>query len=59
MCYNCANGVDLAIRDYKDIFGMMGLLVQPNLAKHIGMHSTVSSAFKDPIHMLFYDLLSL
>lgn len=56
-CYRCRQGVDLAIRDYKDRSEMLGLLVQPNLARHIGMHSTVSSDYKDPIHMLFYDFL--
>lgn len=56
-CYRCRHGVDLAIRDYKDNFKMLGLLVQPNLARHIGQHSTVSSDYKDPIHMLFYDFL--
>lgn len=56
-CRRCRMGVDLAIRDYKDKFEMLGLLVQPNLAKHIGLHSTVSSDYKDPIQMLFYDFL--
>lgn len=51
-CTRCQHGVDLAIRDYKDTSRMLGLLVQPNLAKHIGMHSTVSSDYKDPIHFL-------
>lgn len=57
-CRRCAVGVDLAIRDYKDRSGMLGLLVQPNLAQHIGLHSTVSSAYKNPVQMLFYDFLS-
>lgn len=57
LCKRCHSGVDLAIRDYRDKFEMLGFLVQPNLAKHIGMHSTVSSDYKDPIHMMFYDML--
>lgn len=57
LCYRCQNGIDLAIRDYKDTFEMWGLLVQPNLARHIGLHSTVSSEYKDPVQMLFYDFL--
>lgn len=56
-CHRCSIGVDLAIRDYKDKTGMLGLLVQPNLARHIGYYSTVSSSYKDPIQMLFYDFL--
>lgn len=56
-CRRCSYGVDLAIRDYKDIVGKQGLLVQPNLAKHIGFYSTVSSAYKDAVQMLFYDFL--
>lgn len=56
-CMRCHEGVDLAIRDYRDKFEMLGLLVQPNLARHIGQHSTVSSDYKDPVHMLFYDFL--
>lgn len=58
LCKRCHYGVDLAIRDYKDKYKMLGLLVQPNLARHIGLHSTVSSDYKDPVHMLFYDFLS-
>lgn len=57
-CFRCPYGVDLAIRDYKDKFEMVGLLVQPNLARHVGLHSTVSAAYKDPVQMLFYDFLS-
>lgn len=56
-CKRCQDGVDLAIRDYKDKFGMLGLLVQPNLARHIGLHSTVSADYKDPVQMMFYDML--
>ncbi|KAJ6646051.1 Post-GPI attachment to proteins factor 4 [Pseudolycoriella hygida] len=58
ICRRCSSGVDLAIRDYKDKFKMLGFLVQPNLARHIGLHSTVSADYKDPIQMLFYDFLS-
>lgn len=56
-CMRCPYGIDLAIRDYRDMFGMLGLLVQPNLARHIGLHSTVSNDYKDPVQMLFYDML--
>lgn len=55
-CRRCRLGVDLALSDFAEMSYLPCFLVEPNLVRHIGMHSTLTSN-KDPRTFLFYDFL--
>ncbi|XP_037051822.1 post-GPI attachment to proteins factor 4-like [Bradysia coprophila] len=55
-CERCHLGVDLALSDFAEMNYLPCFLVEPNLVRHIGMHSTLTSD-KDPRSFLFYDFL--
>lgn len=55
-CNRCHLGVDLALSDFSEESNLTCHLVEPNLVRHIGMHSTLTSN-KDPRSFLFYDFL--
>lgn len=55
-CHRCRLGVDLALSDFREQNDLDCYLVEPNLVRHVGMHSTLT-ANKDPRSFLFYDFL--
>lgn len=55
-CYRCHLGVDLALSDFAEMNLLPCFLVEPNLVRHIGMHSTLTSN-KDPRSFLFFDFM--
>jgi len=56
LCDKCDDGVDLALDQFSEESKLVSYLVEPNLVRHIGMHSTLTTP-KNALPMLFHDLL--